>query len=188
MERLYDSNYIFNDVYSENTNGFDVRQDTNNILNCVFDESNHSLRVNIKNIDDLNIKHPHFKIDVKNNNLETFVTNSNTYYKCNFINKGEHSYKFTLENNKYIFDGDKLSNFAVWINGKINLNNRLIKVALFKNNIEPIFPIVLDQDYFSTIFYLKNINKNDYFEIFVNSDLNNDIIILKDIKIFILAS
>ncbi len=139
------------------------------------------------------VKHnPSCKIDVVNNPSTTNLTNANTWYKANWTNTFSITSKWAIANNRITFLSVNKRDGLVMITGNLSIatSNKTISIALIKNGVvaSPIGETSLrittsNQPFqFSTVIYLQNINKNDYFEVWSRSASNNDVVNFQDIQ------
>lgn len=146
----------------------------------------------ISNIGDED-KNPHFKVNVVDNSSTTTVTTAGTYYKAVFANGSSYTTKWKLENNKYTYLQRSPSDVRVWIAGnvQVNGNNRNVNISVRKDGVATeISPFTVrtatsGQPYqFSIIAYIDDFAENNYFEIFVTSSTNGDLVIIQDLMIY----
>lgn len=135
-------------------------------------------------------KNAHAKINLIDNSTATTVTTAGTYYKAAFTNTSSYKCKTTIADNKMTYEPDNRRDGVMWISGNVQANNvnRNVTVGIKKNNTGAIISpmtvrtITASQPYsFSLVAYLENINKDDYFELFLTSSTNGDEIIVQDL-------
>ena len=138
-------------------------------------------------------KKPHFKVNVIDNVSTTTVTTAGTYYKANFTNGSSYTCKMKLENNKYTFLSNHKKDMQVMITGnlQVNNNNRNVNVGLKLNNtgaiISPFTVRCLSSNLpytFAFLAYLSDLKNPSFFEIFLTSSSNNDVVTIQDLNIF----
>jgi hypothetical protein len=138
-------------------------------------------------------KIPHFKVNVVNNSSTTSITTAGTFYKAVFTNGTSYACKFTLEDNKYTYQSTNKNDMIVWLTGNLSVNqtNRNVDVALRVNGVATqISPFTVrtstsGQAYsFALIAYLQDFSAGSYFEIFVTSSTNGDVVTIQDLTIF----
>ena len=98
--------------------------------------------------------------------------------------------KVTMDQNKMTYQPDNPRDCRMWLSGNAQVNgtNRNVGIGIKKNNtgrvISPmtVRAAVANQPYpFSLIAYLDDVEKDDYFEIFLTSSTNGDLVILQDL-------
>jgi hypothetical protein len=137
-------------------------------------------------------KKPHFKINVVANTTGTTITAGGTFYKANFTNGDTYTCKFTLTNNKALYQTDNKSDVVLFVSGSVkNSANRDITITIRKNGVvSNISPVTVKPagantlTSFSFAAYVPDMAKADYVEIFVMSANNNDVITISDLTLF----
>lgn len=139
-------------------------------------------------------KQPHFKVNVIGNTTATTITTAGTFYPAAFTNGDSYTCKYTLENNKYTHQPRNIGDATIWIMGNLSVNgtNRTVTVTLRKNgvttNISPVTTrcAVSGQPYFFGITaYISTMAATDFFEIYVTSSTNGDLVTLEDFTIYL---
>ncbi len=139
-------------------------------------------------------KNPTCRINVNNNSLTTPVSSAGTWVKANWVNTSFTTTKWTVNNNKIIFQpSNKRDGYAI-ITGNIavNNNNTNISIAIVKNGNTAVRIgesdlrlITANQPFqFSTVIYLTDIQKNDYFELYCTSNNSGDVVTFRDVQWF----
>jgi hypothetical protein len=137
---------------------------------------------------------PHCKVNVVNNVSTTTLGAANTWTKAVWTNTSSIANNMAVTNNKVTKLGTKTRDMFVIIAGNVmvNNNNRVITVGLVKNGVtttrygETTLRIVTANQafQFSTVIYLENVAKNDYFELYASSTTFGDILTFQDMNIF----
>ncbi len=143
-------------------------------------------------------KKPHAKINSLGNTAATTVTTAGTFYKDAFVNSSSYTTKFTITNNKAVFCSDHSNDVMIFISGSssVNQNGRTIKYHIRKNSAGT--PVDYSQSTvraatsgafypFSFNVYIDDVKKDDYFELFVTSSTNGDLVTSDDINIMIVS-
>lgn len=106
------------------------------------------------------------------------------------VMKSFYNCKVTMDQNKMTYQPDNPRDCRMWLSGNAQVNgtNRNVGIGIKKNNtgrvISPmtVRAAVANQPYpFSLIAYLDDVEKDDYFEIFLTSSTNGDLVILQDL-------
>lgn len=131
-------------------------------------------------------------ISVINYNTSTYLANANTWYKAGWVNTSAITSKWAITNNRIQFLSDFKRDAKVFISGNVSVasSNRTISIALVKNGVsttqygETTLRITTGNQpfQFSTVIYLQNISKNDYFEVWCRSSSPNDLVTFQDIQ------
>lgn len=131
-------------------------------------------------------------ISVVNYNTATTLANANTWYKAGWVNNSTITTNWSITNNRIQFLPDFKRDAKVFISGNLSVAsaNRTISIALVKNGIsttqygETTLRITTGNQpfQFSTVIYLQNIDKNDYFELWCRSTSFNDMVTFQDIQ------
>jgi hypothetical protein len=137
---------------------------------------------------------PHFKINVINNVLTTNLISAGTYYKVRWTNNSSYQNKWNISDNKCTYLSTNSSDGWAIISGNLSTNsaNRVITVAIVKNGItatrygETSLRVTTSNQpfQFSTVIYIPDIEKGDYFEVFATSNSNGDIVTFQDVHWF----
>lgn len=119
---------------------------------------------------------PSCRISVVNNGTGTSFGSTNTWYKAIWTNTDVVTTSWAISNNRITYlPGNKRDAFMV-ISGDVSVGAlpRNLTIALMKNGSTAIqyglvtlkLTVILEPIQFSTVVYLKDINKNDYFEVY----------------------
>lgn len=139
-------------------------------------------------------KKPYAYLTVLNNTANTVaITPANAWAKANWgTNTTSTTCKWTIVNNKIAFQPTNKRNgwFSITGNLSVDGSNRVISIGIVKNGASgtrygetTIRTNTTNQPYpFAFVVYLENISLNDYFEVFVSSNTNNDNIKIQDIQ------
>jgi hypothetical protein len=140
---------------------------------------------------------PHCNIDVVNNSLTTTCALANSWYKANWVNTSSYTTSLTIENNKITYQPVKPRDVFVIISGNVTITNNSgsVKIAVVKNDVttsrygETTLRITtVNQPFqFSTVMYLEDVAKGDYFELYCSTDNNNDVLLFRDISCYVSA-
>jgi hypothetical protein len=135
---------------------------------------------------------PHCKINVVNNVLTTTCVLANSWYKANWVNTSSIKTNFAVNNNRITYQPVKSRDVYLIISGDVtvNNNNRVVTIGIVKNGVtttrygETALRITTaNQPYqFSTVIYLENVSKNDYFELYCSTINSNDVLNFQDIN------
>lgn len=131
-------------------------------------------------------------IGVINYNTATTLSTANTWYKAGWVNTSAITTNWAITNNRIQFLSDFKRDAKVFISGNLSVAsaNRTISIALVKNGVsttqygETTLRITTGNQpfQFSTVIYLQNISKNDYFEVWCRSTSFNDLVTFQDIQ------
>lgn len=119
-------------------------------------------------------------VDVSGLTTTTSVDVIKSFYNC----------KVTMDQNKMTYQPDNPRDCKIWLcgNAQVNQVNRNVGIGIKKNNTGYIIsPMTVrcaaaNQPYpFSLVVYLDDVAKDDYFEIFLTSSTNGDLVILQDL-------
>jgi len=137
---------------------------------------------------------PHFKINVVNNALTTNLISSGTYYKVRWTNNSSTQNKWSVSDNRCTYLSTNSSDGWAVISGNLSTNsaNRVITVAIVKNGVtttrygETSLRVTTSNQpfQFSTVIFIPDIAKDDYFEVFATSNSNGDIVTFQDVHWF----
>jgi len=138
---------------------------------------------------------PHCNINVVNNSLTTTCALANSWYKANWINTSSVTTNFTINNNRITYQPVKPRDVYLVISGNVTntTNNGVTTIAIVKNDLtttrygETALRITTaNQPFqFSTIIYLEDVAKGDYFELYCSADNNNDVLVFRDINCYV---
>jgi hypothetical protein len=134
---------------------------------------------------------------VVNNSLTTTCALANSWYKANWINTSSVTTNFTINNNRITYQPVKPRDVYLVISGNVTntTNNGVTTIAIVKNDLtttrygETALRITTaNQPFqFSTIIYLEDVAKGDYFELYCSADNNNDVLVFRDINCYVSA-
>lgn len=136
-------------------------------------------------------KNPHVKINVINNSSATSCPSNGYYYKASFTNTSSYTCKWTVADNKITYQPLNKCDVVMTLTGNIMCNNsgRNLTVGVVKNGTYGPYGTITVRGIqansyisFSTVIYLEDVAKEDYFEIYVNSSGNNDLVTFSDIN------
>jgi hypothetical protein len=140
-------------------------------------------------------KNPHCNISVVNNSSTTTCATAGSWYKANWTNTSTYTNKFTVTNNKITYQPSNSRDVIIHISGNVSVNstNRVITVAIVKNGVTAtrfgetsLRVTTANQPFqFSTVIYVGDAIKNDYFELFCSSLNNGDDVLFQDINIYV---
>jgi hypothetical protein len=139
-------------------------------------------------------KNPTCRINVTNNSSTTTITTNGTWYKANWTNTSSITTKWTIDNNKIIYQPQNRRDAFAIITGSLSINssNKTVSIGLVKNGNSAtrigetdLRVTTANQPFqFSTVVYLSDIGPNDYFELYCTSSASNDVITFQDIQWF----
>jgi hypothetical protein len=140
---------------------------------------------------------PHCNINVVNNSLTTTCALANSWYKANWINTSSVTTNFTIDNNRITYQPVKPRDVYLVISGNVTntTNNGVTTISIVKNDLtttrygETALRITTaNQPFqFSTIIYLEDVAKGDYFELYCATNNNNDVLVFRDINCYVSA-
>jgi hypothetical protein len=140
---------------------------------------------------------PHCNINVVNNSLTTTCALANSWYKVNWINTSSVTTNFTIENNRITYQPVKPRDVFLIISGNVTITNNsgVVTIAIVKNDVttsrygETALRITTaNQPFqFSTVIYLEDVAKGDYFELYCSSSNSDDVLIFQDINCYVSA-
>lgn len=149
----------------------------------------------IENNAGVSAERPHCKINVANSTASTTITTANTWYKAaNFSSYTSVPTKWTVANNRITYQTINIRDGVMFISGNIRCNNssRTLNIAIVKNGISStrfgettvrIPSNSANQSFqFSTNVYLPNLIKDQYFEIWLTSSSNGDVLTIDDLN------
>jgi hypothetical protein len=138
---------------------------------------------------------PHCNINVVNNSLTTTCALANSWYKANWINTSSVTTNFTINNNRITYQPVKPRDVYLIISGDLTVtnNNGVVTIAIVKNDVttsrygETALRITTaNQPFqFSTVIYLEDVAKGDYFELYCSTINNDDVLIFRDINWYV---
>ena len=137
---------------------------------------------------------PHCKINVVNNVSITNLGTANSWTKAVWTNTSTITNNMVITNNNVRMLSKKPRDMFVVIAGnvQVNNNNRNITIGLVKNGVtttrygETTLRITTaNQPFqFSTVIYLEDVQKNNYFELYASSSITGDIVTFQDMNIY----
>jgi hypothetical protein len=140
---------------------------------------------------------PHCMINVVGNSLTTTCIVANSWYKANWINTASVTTNFTINNNRIIYQPVKPRDVSLIISGDLTVpnSNEVVTIAIVKNDntSSPYGETKLrittaNQPFqFSTVIYLEDVAKGDYFELYCSTLNNNDEVTFQDINWYVTA-
>jgi hypothetical protein len=137
-------------------------------------------------------KNPHCKINVLNNASTTTITTGSTFYKAVFNNTSSYTTKWTISSNKVLYQPTNTRDAMMWVSCNVinSQNNRNVDIAVIKNGNVALgvfgqmtvrctvsgvsYPV-------TTNVYLSDVTAGDYFEIWVTSSNNGDLVTVQDV-------
>lgn len=137
---------------------------------------------------------PKCRLNVKDNVSTTTITAANTYYKAVWTNTSSSTCKWTVANNKITYQTVNRTNGFAVITGNIACDhNSVLTIGLVKNGVSSIrhgecnlkVTAANVPFQFSTVIYLEDISKDDYFELYVTSSRANDLVTFQDVQWYI---
>lgn len=139
-------------------------------------------------------KTPHSKIGLIGNTTVTAVT-KNIWTKAVFTNTTSYTVKWTIGNNRKTYQSNHARDVIMLVSGSIYTSTngtRNINYAIVKNNNSAVrygqSEVTIDQTNrkftFSTNVYLQDVDKDDYFEIFIMDETGNSNLYLSDLNWF----
>jgi hypothetical protein len=153
--------------------------------------------IDIVNNAGIDNKTPKCKINVINNVSTTTLTNSGTWYKANWVNTSGFSVKWNINNNRFTYLPKNPSYIFIIVSGNISVSNanRTITLGIVKNGVTgtrygetTLRTTTANQAFqYSTTIYIQDVAKSDYFELYVSSLNNGDVVTFQDINIFVNA-
>jgi hypothetical protein len=139
-------------------------------------------------------KRPYSFINVLNNNATTVtITPANTWLKANWgTNTSSETCKWTIVNNRITYQPTNKRDGWFSIAGNLSVNNssRTISIGIVKNGNTAVRygettlrTGTANQPYqFSFVAFIEDLSPGDYYEIYITSTSNNDIIKIQDIQ------
>jgi hypothetical protein len=134
---------------------------------------------------------------VVNNSLTTTCALASSWYKANWINTSSVTTSFTIDNNRITYQPVKPRDVYLIISGDVTITNNsgVATIAIVKNDLtttrygETALRITTaNQPFqFSTVIYLEDVAKGDYFELCCSTNNNNDVLIFRDINCYVSA-
>ena len=151
----------------------------------------------IENNAGIDNKDPKCKINVVNNALTTTLNIANSWYKANWVNTSSFTINWLITNNQVKFQSRNTRDILIILSGNISVNgaNRVITVGIVKNGVTTtrlgettLRTVTANQPYqYSTSIYIQNVIKDDYFELYVSSTSNGDVVTFQDVNIYMTA-
>ncbi len=159
--------------------GFDftTARDSNvELCNCIGEEN----------------KSPHAKVNLSGNTTVTSIA-TNTWTKATFVNTSSYTCKFSVANNRLTYQSDHGSDVMMWISGNIYISTsgtKEIQLAIVKNGtpttVYGLCQVSLDVNArmfsFSTCVYLDDIDKGNFFEVWIKNLTNGDDPVIADLN------
>jgi hypothetical protein len=149
----------------------------------------------IENNPGLSNNKPHCKINVINNSSTTTCTNSNSWYKANWTNTSTITTNIKINNNNFTFLPVTSRDLVINISGNVLVNNsnRVITISIVKNGNSTVRygettlrVTASNQPFqFSTVIYIEDVQKNDYFEMYCSSANSGDVLTFQDVHLFV---
>ncbi len=153
--------------------------------------------ISIKNNAGIDDKTPKCKINVINNVSTTTLTSSGSWYKANWTNTSSYTVKWSINNNRFTYLPKNPSYIFIIVSGNISVGNanRTITLGIVKNGATgtrygetTLRTTTANQAFqYSTTIYIQDVAQNDYFELYVSSLNNGDVVTFQDINIFVNA-
>ena len=122
------------------------------------------------------------------------IIDGNAVYGYILAKLGRNRPKWTIDNNKIIYQPQNRRDAFAIITGSLSINssNKTVSIGLVKNGNSAtrigetdLRVTTANQPFqFSTVVYLSDIGPNDYFELFCTSSASNDVITFQDIQWF----
>jgi hypothetical protein len=135
---------------------------------------------------------PHFKLNVLNSTDTTRTVTANIFYKAKFTQTITENVKYTIAANKVTYLPTNKRNVWFVITGNMSCDNpnKTISYGICKNGIRTTrygeqtlrTSTAAQQCQFATIVYLYRVAPSDYFEFYVSSATNGDIITISDLN------
>jgi len=129
---------------------------------------------------------------VVNNALTTTCLLANNWYKANWVNTSSLTTNLRIDNNKITYQPVKSRDIVIIVSGDVtvNFNNRVVTLCIVKNGVTTTrygetalrITTALQPYQFSTIIYIEDVAKDDYFELYCSSANANDILNFQDIN------
>lgn len=152
------------------------------------------LNAYVENNDGYENENPHSKINVLFNTIATTVTTAGTWEKANFTCANIYLVDFGLSGNHLTYLSSQENKGVMNISGNMVCSNDSItfSVALVKNGEiekkygETSVNVVdhnIEYQWFMNIF-MESMSQNDYYEIWITSNKNNDVYVLQDVQWF----
>jgi len=140
---------------------------------------------------------PHCKLNVVNNNSTVTTTVANSWYKAAWTNTSVITTNYLVDNNRITYQPSTSRDIVIFISGNVQVNstNRVITVGIVENGNTSIRygettlrVTVANQPFqFSTVIYIEDVEKDDYFELFCSSQNNGDVLRFQDINWYVTA-
>jgi len=138
---------------------------------------------------------PHCKLNVLNNNSTVTTTLANSWYKAAWTNSSVITTNYLVNNNRITYQPKTSRDIVIFISGNVLVNstNRVITVGIVKNGDtsyrygETTLRVTTSNQpfQFSTVIYIEDVEKNDYFEFFCSSQNNGDVLRFQDINWYV---
>ena len=135
---------------------------------------------------------PHLKVNAINSTDTTRTVTANIYYKAKFTQATVDNTKFTIAANKitYLPTNRRALWFVITGNMACDQANRTISYGICKNGVRTTrlgeqtlrITTAAQQYQFATVVYLTTVAPGDYYELYVSSANNGDIITISDLN------
>jgi hypothetical protein len=132
---------------------------------------------------------------VVNNSTLVTCPLANDWYKALWTNTSSTTTNFAINDNKITYQSATSRDIILFISGnvQVNSNNRVITVGIVKNGNTSVRygetslrVTVSNQPFqFSTVIYLEDAEKGDYFELYCSSNNSGDILRFQDLNWFV---
>ena len=137
-------------------------------------------------------KNPHCKISVQNNVSTTTLTNATTWYKAAWTNTSAYTCKWTILNNKIIYQPVNKRDAWMMITGNFTpgtSSTRVFTIGIAKNGSTSTMygetnlrTNSTNPFQFSTIIYIEDVGPADYFELYVSCNSPGNTAIFEDVQ------
>lgn len=138
---------------------------------------------------------PNCKLNVINNNQSVTCNVQNEWYKAAWTNTSFITTNFLVNDNRITYQPATLGDIVIFISGNVLVNNpnKVITIGIVRNGITSyrygettLRVTTANQPFqFSTVIYIVDVHKGDYFELFCSSQSNGDILKFQDINWFV---
>ena len=157
--------------------------------------------VNNAGLEDKNAK---CKLNIVNNASTTICTTAGIWYKANWSAASQTSItnKWTISTTagsigRMTFQPANTADCFIIVSGNVSVNNagRVITIAIVKNGVTgtrygetTLRTVTANQAFqYATTIYIQNVAQTNYFELYVSSTNNNDVVTFQDVNIFVNA-
>ncbi len=138
---------------------------------------------------------PHCKLNVINNTSTVTTTLANSWYKAVWTNTSVITTNYLINNNRITYQPSTSRDIVIFISGNVQVNNsnRVITVGIVENGNtavrygETTLRVTTSNQpfQFSTVIYIEDVEKDDYFELFCSSLNNGDVLRFQDINWYV---